>query len=303
MKRIKNEYSLNLVFILLLLAFTFTVNSLRAETTSTELFDVTVSGKGNPVILIHGYASHKSVWDETVNYLNSDFECHVFQLAGFAGKKAVDEEEYLAAVRDGIAEYITKNKLGKATLVGHSMGGFLSLWIASEYPDLVKNVVSVDGLPFLSAVINPAATSESQMEFAKKTFRYDYDFEPGKQTLSDEQRKQMFLSMTIHKEKMDLLLDWTKNSDPKILNQAMFELMVTDIREDIANIKAPVLLFGAWIAYKNYGATRESTKNLYSMQYAKAKNFRIELTDKGKHFIMWDDFDWYAKTLKDFIIK
>lgn len=301
MVKIKNFSTLNSFFTIGLLLASGLIGILNAENTTYKSFDVKISGKGTPIIFIHGYASQSSVWNETVNYFQSDFECHVLQLAGFAGKKAFYEEEYLSVIRDDIADYIKKNKLEKVILAGHSMGGFLSLWIASEYPDLVSKVISVDGLPFLSAVMNPAATRESQLEFAKKTFRYDFDFEPGENSLTEAQRKQMFLSMTNKKDKIDVLMEWTKKSDPRILNQAMFELMITDIRDDLERINSPVLVLGAWIAYKNYGATKESTKKLYAGQYKKAKNVKIELTDTGKHFIMWDDFNWYAETIKNFI--
>lgn len=301
MKLIKITNRLNSIITVSLLIAIGLINILKAETESYYSFDVTVSGKGQPIIFIHGYASEGTVWNETVNLLSSDYECHVLQLAGFAGRKAIDEEEFLPIIRDEVAEYIKKKKLKNVIVAGHSLGGFLSLWIASEYPDLVSKIVSVDGLPFLGTVINPGATSESMMPMAKEQFRYDYDFEPGKETFSDEQRRGYLSTMTIKENKIDELLKWTKKSDGRTLNQSMFELMITDIREDIKKITSPVLVFGAWIAYKQYGSTRESTEKLYTSLYKNVKDFRIELTDKGKHFIMWDDFDWYSKTLKEFL--
>ena len=276
---------------------------IKAEEKSYNSFEVKISGKGEPVLFIHGYASSSDVWNETIEYLENDFECHQIQLPGFAGSKSINEDEYLSTLRDEIAGYIAKNKLGKVQLVGHSLGGFLSLWIASEYPEIIKKVVSVDGLPFLGTVINPGATSGSMIKTAKKQFNYENNFAPSGNRMSDEQLKMMFETMTIHKDKKDLLLSWTKKSDGRTLNQAMFELMITDIREDIKNIKSPVLCFGAWIAYKKWGATRKSTKNLYSSLYKNVDDFTIKLTDKGKHFIMWDDFEWYSKILKEFLVK
>ena len=303
MKELKLYNQLRSFFIVSALVAAGLCSIIKAEEKFHNSFDVKISGKGEAVLFIHGYASSSSVWDQTVKFLQNDFECHQIQLAGFAGRKAINEEEYLSTVRDEIAEYIISNKLGKVRLVGHSMGGFLSLSIASEYPELTKKIVSVDGLPFLGAVINPGATAESMIPNAKKQFNYENDFAPSDYQMTNEQRMAMYRSMTIHEDKFDVLLNWTKNSDGRTLNQAMFELMITDLREDIKNIKSPVLCFGAWIAYKNWGATRESTKNLYSSLYKNVKDFSIELTDKGKHFIMWDDFEWFSKTLKEFLVK
>ncbi len=281
-----------------LLIVMFLMGNVKAKTNS---FDVTVTGKGEPIIFIHGYASGKSVWDETVNYLKSDFQCHVIQIAGFAGKTPIKTDRFLSKLKNDIAEYIVDNNLGKVIIVGHSMGGFLALWITAEYPDLVSKVVSVDGVPYLSAIYNTDATPESQMDFAKKSFNYDNDFAQGEKKMTDEQLKQMFSSMTIHEDKIDVLLEWTKTSDIRTLNQTMFEMMTTDIRENVKKIKVPVLVLGAWIAYKGYGATRESTFKLYELQFANVNNCTIKLTNKGKHFIMWDDFEWYSSTIKEFL--
>jgi len=271
--------------------------------TPASTFDVTVTGKGEPIIFIHGYASEKSVWNETVDFLKSDYQCHVIQIAGFAGEASVNEDNFLSAVKDDIAEYIKSNNLEPVILIGHSMGGFLSLWLASEYPELVSKVVSVDGVPYLSAIVNPAVTPETQEEYAKNLYNYDNDFAERENGMTDEQLMQIFSTMTIHEEKMSVLLEWTKKSDARTLNQTMFEMMTTDLRENVKNIEAPVLVFGAWIAYKNYGATKESTYKLYEAQFKNVKDHKIILTNKGKHFIMWDDFEWYSSAIKDFLKK
>ena len=274
------------------------ISPIKAEITS---FNVEVKGKGKPVILIHGYASSKAVWNETVDLLKSNFQCHVIQIAGFAGKESIKEEKFLVKVKNDIADYIKNNKLGKVILIGHSMGGFLALWIASEYPELVEKVISVDGVPYLSAIVNPDVTPESQMSFAKQSFNYENNFAERENGMTDEKLKQIFSSMTISKNRIPTLLEWTKKSDPRTLNQAMFEMMITDIRENVKNIKAPVLVLGAWVAYKAYGATKESTKKLYELQFKNVKDCTIKLTNIGKHFIMWDDFEWYSNTIKDFL--
>ncbi|NOX18821.1 MAG: alpha/beta hydrolase [Chlorobi bacterium] len=287
----------------ILSAILLTVFFIISMKTMASTFDVTVTGKGKPIIFIHGYASEKSVWNETVDFLKSDYQCHIIQIAGFAGKDPVNKDNFLSAVKDDIAEYIKSNNLEPAILIGHSMGGFLSLWLASEYPELVSKVVSVDGVPYLSAIVNPAATPETQKEYAKKLFNYDNDFAERENGMTDEQLMQIFSTMTIHEEKTPVLFEWTKKSDARTLNQTMFEMMTTDLRENAKNIEAPVLVFGAWIAYKNYGATKESTYKLYEAQFQNVKDHKIMLTNKGKHFIMWDDFEWYSSAIKKFLQK
>jgi hypothetical protein len=83
--------------------------------------------------------------------------------------------------------------------------------------------------------------------------------------------------------------------------QAMVALMTTDLRSDIAAIKQPTLVLGAWAAYKPYGSTKESTTGIYQLQYAKLKNVDIRLSDTGYHFLTWDDGDWVNHQISEFL--
>jgi len=47
-----------------------------------KVFSVTVTGKGQPVILIPGFSCSGDVWKETVNHLKNKYQCHVLTLAG-----------------------------------------------------------------------------------------------------------------------------------------------------------------------------------------------------------------------------
>ncbi len=70
-------YTLQKIGILLFLVTTFSV---RAQSSA---FEVTVKGKGDPVLLFPGFTCTGAVWDDTVSELSKEFECHVFTFAGF----------------------------------------------------------------------------------------------------------------------------------------------------------------------------------------------------------------------------
>jgi len=62
-------------------------------------------------------------------------------------------------VRDALLRYVRDEYLTNPVLIGYSVGGFLALSMAATAPDLFAAVVSVDGLPFLPAVYDPAMTA------------------------------------------------------------------------------------------------------------------------------------------------
>src|SRR6188768_1689332 len=101
-------------------------------------FTVEVTGKGQPMILIHGLYCNGEVWKETVERYKNEYECHVITLSGFGGNPANLTDHFLESVKDDIIAYTKAKKLKHTILMGHSMGAFLSLWVAASAPGLYE---------------------------------------------------------------------------------------------------------------------------------------------------------------------
>ncbi|HAA12345.1 MAG TPA: alpha/beta hydrolase [Cytophagales bacterium] len=248
------------------------------------------------MLLIPGLASHGSVWDATVARYQSEYECHVVTLPGFAGQPALEElpGEFLEGIRDELLAYLHAKKLKNVTVVGHSLGGYMALSLASTEPERFGQLIVVDGLPWLPAVQMPGATEESIKPIAENM--RNMMNQPRSETFEAQQRI-MMTSMVTAEEDIETSVQWSVDSDPATVAQAMYELWTHDLRDDIAVIKAPTLVLGAWIAYKDYGATHQSVKSAYSAQFTQLEGTELYLTDKGKHFIMWDDEEFFFEHL------
>ena len=268
----------------------FITGNIFGQKTSKETkyssFKVEVTGRGKPMILIPGLASSGEVWTSTVDRYKADYECHVLTLAGFAGQPAF-EAPSLEKVRNDLAAYIREKKMKNPTIVGHSLGGFMALWLASVEPDLPGRLVIVDSLPFLGAINNPNATPETikpQAEAMRKGMTAT--------TQSNEQRRQtqttILQSMISDPAKVALATEWGINSDPKTVAQAMYDMFTTDLRPSLSRIKSPTLVIGTWIAYQQY-ATRAGVEKTFRDQYANLPGYRFVMSEAGKHFVMYDD--------------
>jgi|APTNR8051073442_1049403.scaffolds.fasta_scaffold00032_126 pimeloyl-ACP methyl ester carboxylesterase len=264
-------------------------------------FHVEVVGKGKQaMILIPGLTCPGEVWTETVERYKKEYTCYVISLPGFAGQPAVETNLYLQTMRDQVISYIRDNKLKKPILVGHSLGGFLCLWISATEPDLVGANFIVDALPFLPAAQNPNATPENSKAMAESMFSMMKNSTP-EQT---KQSQQYFLPMMVTaQDKYDLISQWGVNSNSLTVAKAMYEMNVTDLRNDVAKIKVPVTILGAWIGYKNYGVTKEMSEKMYSNQYKLLPNKTIIMSDHAKHFIMYDDPQWFFEQMDQFLNK
>jgi pimeloyl-ACP methyl ester carboxylesterase len=201
-------------------------------------------------------------------------------------------------MRDRLLAYVDARKLKHPVVMGHSLGGFLALQMAIKQPQRLERVVIVDALAFLGAVRNPAATADDvkpMAEAMRKQMRAQDD-------ASHRAGASATLKAMVHDPKrVETLTTWSNASDRTITSQAMYEMMVTDLRGNLDQIHVPTLVLGAWAAYAPYGSTKESTAALYKAQYAKLDGVRVELSEGGYHFLMWDDPQWLQQQVREFI--
>lgn len=273
--------------------------SLNAEVRHMPSFTADVEGQGKPVILIPGLGCSAEVWSGVVSHLNAEgFQTHALTLAGFGGTAPLHSDHYLQTVRDDLAGYVKQNQLDRPVIIGHSLGGFLALWFAASYPSLPGKIVSVDGLPYLAAVMNPAITPEGAQNMAAG-FRKSIASAPQQQYEADE--RQTLASMLTSPANIERELKVVLTSDRSTLAEAMAEMMTIDLRNDISKIHVPVLVLGSWVAYKDYGATHDSSLMLYSKQFEKLRGVRIVMNDTSKHFIQLDAPEWFCAQVDGFI--
>jgi len=262
-------------------------------------FKIEIKGKGKPIILIPGLASSGKVWEQTTDTLEKKYECHIMTLAGFANQKAISlEKGYLPIIKKEIIKYIQNELNEKPILIGHSLGGFLSLSIASSQPTLLEKIIIVDSYPFYSLIFNPNATVENVIPQAKMTKEMVIS---TSDSLFSQQQKVTMSTMISDSKNINIATEWSLQSDRKTIAQAMYEIMTTDLRSDIEKIKIPILVFGSWYGAKDYGVTKEMVQKNYENQFSKVENCKIEVAKTAKHFVMWDEPKWFINLVESFL--
>ena len=269
-------------------------------------FTVQVTGRGRPLILIPGLTCPGAVWNETVaHYAARGYQCHVLSLAGFGGVPATSAPvgapatgaaSFLPAVRDELLAYLKAQRLERPAIIGHSLGGFLGLWLSTAQPDAIGPLIILDSLPFLAAIQNPALTAEAARPMAAGMRQ---QMQAGR--MAPAQQRQMVAGMVADTARQRLLARWGQASDPARVAQAMYELYTTDLRADLGAIRQPALVLGAWAAYQPYGATLASTQAIFAAQYARLPRHQIEMSRAGRHFLMYDDAPWFFQRADAFL--
>lgn len=264
-------------------------------------FGVEVSGEGDPIVFIPGLASDGAVWEATVAQLADHYECHVLTLAGFAGQPPLDTlTPWLPQMEESLIAYL--EALGTpATMIGHSLGGFLSLSVAVHRPALPARVLIVDSYPFYSAAMYPGtteATAEPQAVMLRERLR----------GLSSEQyaasQRRTMAVMAQDSADTERIVDWSVTSHRGSVGQAMYELMTTDLREEVRELSCPVTVLGAWYSGKEYGMTAASVAATYRQQFSRSPvAVKVEMAPTAFHFIMLDQPEWFMDQVLDFLGK
>lgn len=260
-----------------------------------KAFQVQVTGKGDPIILIPGYSCSGEVWNETVDHLKSKYELHVITIAGFGGVAPIANEEILKTVRDEIIQYTKDEKLNKPMLIGHSLGAFMTLWLHSTAPDTFGKSICVDGLPFLSAIGQPQTTEtivRANPQFNKQAVINNFKSLPNEGYVDN--MTQSLLSQVTDANRAKQIAQWSFKSDRTTLGSTIVEMATTDLRDDIASIKAPILIMASIFG------TKEASEKEYNTQYAALKNKTLKVAN-AKHFIMYDQPEWFYNEIDLFL--
>jgi pimeloyl-ACP methyl ester carboxylesterase len=259
-------------------------------------FKVVVTGSGSPMILIPGLASGGNVWDGTVAHFKDRYQCHVLTLAGFAGQPAIDGP-FLEKVRDGIVKYIQEQKLDHPVIIGHSLGGMMCFWLAETAPAEVGPIISVDGVPFYSALLDPSANRETMLPKAEQ-LRSMYAGIPPEQFVANNHQ---FLSMMITaRTNIDFVASLGDKSDPKAVGQAFYDLATTDLRHDLKTIQAPALLLGS-ASFATDEATKMKIQQAYAAQLATVPHHKLVFAPTARHFIQLDDPEFFYRETETFL--
>jgi len=297
---ITNKNKIALVAMLLFFLATFS-NRLHAQDVSGVAFAVKKEGTGKPVIFIPGLDCSGKVWDNAVLHFKKNFTCYTITLPGFAGQPPIQfqSDAFLKEVVRQLSVFIRQNKLIKPVIVGHSLGGWLALDFAAVYPDLAGDIIVVSSAPFLPAL---SMGLDITVDSARKIGAQIKKGMTNQSAAQVRTGQKAYMSMMIRDtDKIALVTEMAVLSDQPTQGEVMYELFSSDIRPLMGSIKSRILVLGDWSSYKQYGATRENVYANYKEQFKLAHQVAIAMNDDSKHFIMFDEPQWFYSQADSFL--
>jgi pimeloyl-ACP methyl ester carboxylesterase len=244
-----------------------------------------VYGQGKPVILLHGWLGSWGLWQETMESLGKNYRTYALDFWGF-GESGKKRESY--TVDDFVSlvyQFMQNLGIAKAPLVGHSMGGTVSLATAIKYPEKVSKVVVIgspivgSSLAFplkLAANKNIAALIFNQMNLFQRGLRIAAPF-----MCKDPQFPQLI----------------TNDVNKTTLQSFLFSissLKQVDLQKDLRSLSIPVMGM--------YGGRDNIVSPLqWKLIKDAVPNASIVRWPDAQHFLMLDAREEFQAHLKNFL--
>jgi pimeloyl-ACP methyl ester carboxylesterase len=103
-----------------------------------------IAGKGDPLVLLHGYAETSHMWLPLIEKLADKHTVIAPDLRGFGQSSAPEDGYTKAAMAQDIHALVKSLKYDRIRLVGHDIGLMVAYAYAAQYPDDVDRLVLME---------------------------------------------------------------------------------------------------------------------------------------------------------------
>lgn len=93
-----------------------------------------------PLVLLHGFLENENIWSLLEPHLDKRFKLIKIDLPGHGKSEAMFEVNTMEAMAEAVLEVISSLNLPNYHLLGHSMGGYVSLALAEKDPSRLKSL-------------------------------------------------------------------------------------------------------------------------------------------------------------------
>ncbi len=260
---------------------------------------VETKGDGPDVLLVPGLGSSPEVWRELVASVPG-YRYHMVQVLGFAGTPLegnADAALPVSGFAAAVADYIRSARLNRPALIGHSMGGTIGMMIAARHPQLLSRLMVVDMIPFVGAMFGPPGTTKESVRPIADRVRDA--MAAGKGAAREKSISDTIATMVRTEGRRPEAVRHSVDSDAGLSARAMHELIVTDLRPELANIKVPVTVL--YVRAPNVPFNDEQLDAFYKISFATVPQAKLKRIPDAYHFIMWDQPEAFANDVKAFL--
>lgn len=115
---------------------------------NNKILNYTDSGNGKVVVLLHGYLESIAVWKDFASELSNSFRVICIDIPGHGQSDTLYNTHSMEQLATCIYQALNTLQIKKCFLIGHSMGGYLTLMFHKLYPEMLSGFCLFHSHPF-----------------------------------------------------------------------------------------------------------------------------------------------------------
>jgi pimeloyl-ACP methyl ester carboxylesterase len=217
------------------------------------------------VILVHGLSGSMRWWSRNVQALAQDHRVYLVDLPGFGTMSRVRTRFALVNVAQWLLAWMEAVDIRQAHFMGHSMGGYICIWIAAHHPEVVSRLVLISPavLSRIHTVWGYALPLLTAIRYIKRGFFFILAYD-------------------------------ALRAGPLTLLRAAHDLLSVNAEEDISRVTAPTLLIWG----ENDTMVPPSVGQILRTKIA---NSRLVILKNASHVSMYDQPQQFNRLVEAFL--
>lgn len=113
---------------------------------NTTIF-YTIQGKGSTIVFLHGFLENSSMWKFLIPNLENKHTIITIDLLGHGKSDCLGYIHTMEMMAEIVYAVLTHENIKTASLVGHSMGGYVALAFAERHPEMCSEIILLNSTP------------------------------------------------------------------------------------------------------------------------------------------------------------
>ena len=283
----------------------------RLDTFSSQRLTLSYAEWGDPsappLVLVHGGRDQKRSWDRVAARLAKTYRVIAFDLRGHGESDWVSDGDY--GVMDHVFDLtslVDMLELGRFTLLGHSLGGNITLRFTGLFPDRIEKLIAIEGLgpspkmlverqsqPLTDRLGNWIAQRRSLSARAPRVMKDLAEAEGRMKAAFSHLPDDLIhhLTETGIKTNSDGTVSWAY--DPAGMGRSPADITHDDFVELWTKITCPT-----WLVY---GASSWASNPAEDGRARHFQNATVTLIEEAGHWLHHDQFDDFMDQLDSFL--
>ncbi|MBK7897822.1 MAG: alpha/beta hydrolase [Candidatus Promineifilaceae bacterium] len=247
-------------------------------------------GRGQPIILLHGWINSWDVWRDMMINLAGTKKYRVYALDfwGFGDSAKGSQAQQTAAFQidsyvQMVHQFMDALGIQSAPIFGHSMGGTVALQISLEHPERVEKVALV-GSPIIGRSLHPFLQLAGYGSIAKLIWRYPIMLHSIMRILLAKDSKKV----------RTMIFRDVQRTTIESFFRSIGDLRDTDLRNQLPTLNIPTLGI--------YGAKDKIVSPINAdLLKNGVKSVQIQVLNNSRHFPMTDEPERFLETVNSFL--